>query len=33
MSPALRELIRILAKAAMRPKLPPAQPEPENRPP
>lgn len=29
-SPSLQELIRILARAAMRPKLPPAPPQPEN---
>lgn len=30
--PALRELMRIIAKAAMRPKLPPAPPPTENQP-
>lgn len=30
MNPALQELIRILARAAMRPKLPPVPPPPQN---
>lgn len=32
LTPALRELMRIIARAAMRPKLPPAPPTPQNRP-